>query len=287
MPRSSFQSTMNAVYEAVAQPELWSSSLEKVADHVGGSGALLAHHDMGRNKGALIVGRLREDLTDIYVRQYCVNPYSEAIGMQHIGRAVQANALTDRRFVIRTAFHADIIAPQKIADMLVLPLRPLTQRSTVGGISVMLDDRQADFTTDRLRRLQHLAPHLTRAINLAAELERARAAMVRFGSPLLGLPTAAILIDQTGRIVEVNEPGERVLADSKTLSVNPDKQLRARLPSENLRLAAAVTQALGSMASDNKGFQEAIAIASPGRFSSDLLILTTLAAGSSPVLRHQ
>ena len=283
MSHSSFQSTINAVYEAVTRPELWSSSLEKVAEHVGGSGALLAHHDLARNKGTLIVGRLREDLSDVYVQRYCINPYSQAIGAQHIGTAVQANALTDERLVRRTAFHADIVAPQKIADMLILPLRPLTRRSTVGGISVMLNKRQADFTRGRLRRLQQLAPHLTQAINLAAELDRARAATARFDTLLQGLPMAAVIVDRTGKIVDMNVSAERALSESETLRVNSDLQLRALRPGDNLRLAAALAQALGSMAGEYNGFQEAIDIVSSGSFSSDRLILTPLPPAAAPL----
>lgn len=74
MARIAIGDVIDAIYSAAAVSLSWSAALEEVAHYVGGSGAMIVHNNLEQNSGAIISGGLREDLSDLYVREYCRNP---------------------------------------------------------------------------------------------------------------------------------------------------------------------------------------------------------------------
>lgn len=83
---------------------------------VGGTGALIAYHDLEADSGFIVTERLREDLGELYVRHYGKNPYSVEILRRTPDTAHLGSAPVDRSIITRTEFHADIFAAQRLAE---------------------------------------------------------------------------------------------------------------------------------------------------------------------------
>jgi hypothetical protein len=65
MGRPSYSNAIDAIHEASARPELWSSALALVADYLGANSGMLLYLPASRDESFIIHGRLREDLNDL------------------------------------------------------------------------------------------------------------------------------------------------------------------------------------------------------------------------------
>ncbi|GJD54035.1 hypothetical protein OPKNFCMD_6815 [Methylobacterium crusticola] len=237
---------IDAIYEAAAAPELWSRTLVQVADYVGAAGGMLAFHDPSGPGSFIITGRLREDLDRLYIKQYTRNPYAVALARAPANRLILANSLVDVAEVRRTAFHADILAPQAISEMLVAVHPSLTQRGSSGGVSFALTQAQSDYRDEIATRMRRLVPHLARAIDLSLQVGRPSAKASEAASLLDALSGPMLLVDARGRIVLANRDAEALLSQVDGLSVgSPDHSvLCASLGSETRKLAGLINACL-------------------------------------------
>jgi DNA-binding CsgD family transcriptional regulator len=281
MVHASFEDTVSAIYGAAADPASWSNALEHVADYAGASGAMLAYQDLRRHEGFLLTGRLREDLGEIYLRDHIANPYTLAI--TRADRPVIANAIVDHATIRRTSLHADILAPQRIANLVIMPHAALTRRGAVGGVAITLDARQSDEADAALRRISELSPHLSRAIDLGLELARHQNDARRMGSLLHALPTAAFLLDHRGRLIEANALGEAALALGDGIRSESGFILAASTNAEKPRLRTLIHAAIAAGNGRSRLYQQAIQLQRPSRRAPYLAIATPLPRDAGPL----
>jgi DNA-binding CsgD family transcriptional regulator len=246
VPISDHEAAVNAIYAAAAAPERWSATLGMVAEHIGAMGGMLAYHATAGEPSFLVSAGLREDVDALYLQQYVRNPYSIAAARMHTGRAQVANRIVDVPAVRRSAFHADILAPTAIEDFIMLTDASLTRRGSVGGVSFPLSRRQAEQGQQAAGRLDRLAPHLSRAIDLTLQLGRHRSAEWQFGRMLDAMPTAALLLDRRGGILRTNAWADALLREGDGIRAVKSERLclSAELPSEAQLLTRRVAQAL-------------------------------------------
>src|SRR3569623_979929 len=96
------------IYAAAASPERWLDALVDVCDAISASGGLIAYHRRS-SQGFLVAGRLREDLSRLYVKQYGANPFALASQRMPRHQPYLANATVDMNLLRRTSFFADIL----------------------------------------------------------------------------------------------------------------------------------------------------------------------------------
>ncbi len=67
MPRpvSSYSAVVETIYRAGMEPEFWPRALTHLSDHVGALGGMIAYHAPALGDEFVVVGRLRQDLTDL------------------------------------------------------------------------------------------------------------------------------------------------------------------------------------------------------------------------------
>lgn len=279
MGQATFGETIDVVYRAAAEPQSWSAALEQVADHVGGSGAILVHNDFARGTGLIVNGRLRDDLGELYVREYCANPLVMAIAKHgRIGRPDLVSSLPGTDIFTKTAFHADILEPQRIVEQIALPHQAFTSTgSHSGGFAVMLTHRHTDGARVAVERMARLAPHLSRALDLSLEVARHRDEGRRADMLLDVLPTAAMLLDRTGRIIRANLSAEKIIGTDDGVGTRSGMFLAGSLPDEARRLTRAILRALSFKGeNDDAGFEQALSVNRPSGLPPLLVILTPL-----------
>lgn len=235
------------------------------------------HNDLEQCTGAIIVGRLRHDLSDVYLREYVANPVTLAVAQRgRIGRPELASRLVDERIVSRTAYHADILAPQSVVDQIALPLASLSGGAHIGGVGITLNRRQADQAHAAVERMARLASHLSRAFDLSLEVARHRHEAGRTDRLFDALPGAAMLLDGRGRIIRANLSAEEIIGADDGIGTRSGVFLTGSLLDEDRRLRLTITRALAWSDDDDDGFEQAVSVNRPSGLPPLLVILTPL-----------
>jgi DNA-binding CsgD family transcriptional regulator len=284
MSDATYDATVEAIYRAAGQMVGWKPALEQIADYVGGAGAMLSYNDLQNGGGFIETGRLREDLEQLYLSNYVRNPWNLAMAAQGPrARPFTTGSLIDRGILHRTGFYADILAPQKLSDQIVLNHPAFSHNGGIGGFGVVLTSGQIDDSAAALDRMNRLTPHLARALDLSVDLERHRQEAYRLGSLLQALPMPALLLDYRGRIFNTNPGAERMLRAQDSIRVKPGMLLAAAIPHEAPALRSAIARALAVAAGGKDGFRYALSLQRRSGLPPHLVLVTPLPAPSSRI----
>ena len=280
MPRATpdHLAAVDAIYQAAIAPERWSDTLTMLADHVGATGSFLIYQPAHWEAGFLVTGRLRDDLIGLYFEQYAKNPYSEAFARAKRNQIYRANQLVDFSAIRRSAFFADILAPQTMMEQLVLPHASLTRNGSSGGVSFALTGRQAEEAERAAARFARLAPHLTRAIDLTLQFGRHQSGTWQLEHILDQMPSAAVLIDKRGTIIRTNAMADTLLREADGIGADGADGLRlaAHSRSEARLLAQRIAEALAVVQGDDRGLDGSLRITRPSGRPPLLVLVTPL-----------
>jgi DNA-binding CsgD family transcriptional regulator len=265
---------LDLVYGAVADPNQWPEVLTRVSDHVGALGGMLIYNAPPGARSLLILGRLSEERSVIYREHYAWNPWTYAMARVPFGRAVSANSLLESRTISKTAFYADVLAPQGIVDAINISHRAMAQDGGVGGIGFNLSTRGADQAKEGIRRLQRLTAHLCRAVDATLKLGHLADGTRQLARVLQLMPNPALLLDGKGRITLANPAAESLLRTKDGLALDRDGGLRlaAALPRETAALSRALAQALAVASGTGTELGEPLRLTRPSG-AAPLLVL--------------
>jgi len=277
-PASDHAAAVNAIYRAGLAPELWSETLTLLADYVGAIGGQIAYNAPVGQPSFMVTGRLRDDLDRLYLERYALNPYSRALAKVAPGQVHAMNQLVDPTVVRRTAFHADILAPQAIEDFVVVTHASLTRNGSSGGMSFPLDVRHVEDIGQAAARLGRLVPHLSRAIDFTLQLGRRQSGLWQLEHILNAMPSAAVLLDRRGGIIRTNAAADALLSQADGISIvkSDGLYLTAHSRSEAGLLSARIVQALATSRGEDQGLNGALRIARPSGRPPLLVLVTPL-----------
>jgi DNA-binding CsgD family transcriptional regulator len=274
---------VDAIYRAAASPQLWPDTLTLLADYVGAIGGLLVYgNPADPSSGVLMTGRLRDDLSRLYLERYALNPLARAMAKAPFGQVQVTSRLADAAAIRRTAYHADILAPQAIEDQVAINHPSLTRNGAAGGVGFPLNARQTDELGAIAVRFGRLAPHLARAIDFNLQLGRQENGMWQVQHILDAMPSAAVLINRKGGIIRMNAAADALLREADGISIIKSDGLRlsAHSPAEARRLSAGIMQALAVARGDDQGFNDALRISRPSGRPALLVLITPLPPSS-------
>jgi DNA-binding CsgD family transcriptional regulator len=160
--------------------------------------------------------------------------------------AIIVNSLTEPGAILKSGFHADVLAPQGIVDSIQVSHKSMTFGGGVGGFGFMLSSRAAERADENARRLQRLTPHLGRALDATIKLGQLTDGTRQLAKVLQLVPNPALLLDSAGRITLANPSAEALLraGDGLTIDRNGGLQLAAAFPAERSALSQALAQSL-------------------------------------------
>lgn len=247
MLEPSYTDLVVAIYQAAVRPELWASALELVTDHLGVDSGMVLHLSASGDGNFIVHHRLRDDLNQLFLQHHTENPYSFAFARAPIGKALVTGELVEKAVLHRSAFHADILAPQDIDEIIAVRHADLS-RDGVGGILFNVSKARADASGHAAARLDELVPHLSRAIDLTLLTSRANAGNCQLEQLLANMPGAVILLDGHGGILQMTPAAEALLGERDGLCTGGSgpRALRAQARDNASRLAACIRQALAS-----------------------------------------
>jgi DNA-binding CsgD family transcriptional regulator len=240
------ESLLNDIYGAVADPTRWPHAVISISDHLDGIGGMLIYNAPPGGKNLIVLGRLNPDYTAVFHKHYVWNPWTTAIKDQPFNKAIVSSSLVERRIIQKTGFYADVLAPQRIEDMIVVSHRGMARDGGVGGFGFSLSARGADRAEQARRRLQQLTPHLCRALDATMQLGPLIDGSRQLMRVLQLMPSAAVLLDSRQHVVHANPAAETLLrnGDGLACSSNGGLHLSAALPDEHVALTRTLAQAL-------------------------------------------
>jgi DNA-binding CsgD family transcriptional regulator len=273
-----YEAAVDAVYRAAASPDAWPDTLALLADHVGATGGMVVYNAPAGQPSFMVSGRLRSDLDDIYLKHYTRNPITVAAARMPPGQVHVASQLVDMARVRRSAFYADILAPQGIAEQVVVPLASLTQRGGVGGIGFALSKKHTDETERTVTRLGRLVAHLSRAVDFTLQIGRHQSGLWQIEHILDAIPGAALLVDRTGSIMRANAKADTLLTEADGLCATKADglHLTAQVPWEARTLASHVNQALAVARGEEQSLNGSLQITRPSGRPPLMVLITPL-----------
>ncbi|MBX9728594.1 MAG: hypothetical protein K2X31_06780, partial [Sphingopyxis sp.] len=215
--------------------------MEAIAAYVGGSGAMMVCHDLAQGEHWQWVGGLDSDISRLYLDRYADNVFARETMRRGPG-LYTAHELADLAVHRRTAFMADIWAPQRIENLVQMAHPALTTKGTAGGFAVAMTARTIDDLPHIERRWKRIAPQL----RLAADLYLAQGGRQMTPAPaglLTLLPEAAFLVNASGCILGTNADGDTLLARGRGLRARPGGLLSATDQTDCRRLREAIARA--------------------------------------------
>jgi DNA-binding CsgD family transcriptional regulator/PAS domain-containing protein len=241
-----YESLLNQIYGAVADPALWPQALAGVSDHIDSIAGMLIYNAPPGGKNLLVFARLNPDLVEVFHKHHVWNPWTLAMKDQPFNRATILGSLVEPRMIQKTGFYADVLAPQRIEDTLNISHRGMARDGGIGGFGFSLSARGADRAEQGRQRLQRLTPHLCRALDATLRLGPLTDGSRQLARVLQSMPGAALLLDGKQRIIHANPAAEQLLraGDGLTSSTNGGLHLSAALPDESAALSRSLTQAL-------------------------------------------
>lgn len=204
---SDFETVLASLYEAAVVRETWPDALQKFADLNGSRGALLTRGDRD-HEGLLYSPSLAPTVAQFFEQGWHLNDYRTA---QCIPRADQG-FVTDRHIIA----YDDIAGSDYYSGF----ARPggVPWFATGGmvradgvpiGFSLQRSDREGPFSDSEVRRLNKVLPRLREVLALTYRINSNRERSMLSGLELVD--QAALLIDDRGRIREMNGAAEALL----------------------------------------------------------------------------
>jgi DNA-binding CsgD family transcriptional regulator len=279
MARPGYSDIITAIYRAAIHPELWAETLDLVADYLGADSGMVLHLSASRDSNFIVHGRLREDLNQLFLRHYTENPYSFAFARAPTGKALVTGALIDSEVLHRTAFHADILAPQRIAEIIAVKHSDLSQDG-VGGVLFNVSNRRAVDAEHAAKRLDQLVSHLSRAIDFTLLTSRLDGNQRQLDHLLASMPGAVVLLDRHGGILQMTAAAEALLRQRDGLHTvrGTHLTLTAQTRDDSSRLATNIKQALAVARGDGQNLEGMLQIKRPSGRRALLVQVTPLPA---------
>ena len=237
-----FLKLLDLLYDAALDPERWPAFLDALPGSFDGATGIIHVSDTAPNSQPISVSFGHDSGFAASLASYYadLNPYP-AIGFHKlpIGRVVHSADYLPVEAVEDSEFFNDWMKPQKMhPDHLALLLRNDRGLALLG-----VAPRASNYAGRRqsyAKRLQLLAPHLVRAIEMNRVMSAARRAEVSSNTVLDSLGSATFLLGASGRLLVGSAQAEALLRVGKVVELGPFKVLRAVKSDEDMELSAAI-----------------------------------------------
>ena len=205
---------IGVIYDAVIDPSLWRSAIERAAYFVGGTGAALICKDVGARHAVI-----PHDFGFQRLPVALFEPIYPAAEPHFLGDIEQPIATTDLipvEELTQTELYRQWAQPQGFVDFISAVLDRTTISSAIFG--VFRHERNGIVDHRARRQMRLIAPHIRRAVLIGRMFEFKAAEVATFVDTFDGLSTGMYLVDAEGRLIHANAAGGAILAAGDILS---------------------------------------------------------------------
>ena len=257
--------TIEAIYAAGLEAELWPQALSAVTQLVGGVGATVeiidrrsfAHLDFF-SYGIPSPGEIA------YLGEYAaLSPRIPDALSQRAGETTWDYRILDEKGIDRSPFYAEFLAPMDMRYAIAGILQ--TAEDEFGALAVQRSARQGHVDRAEIAIMQRLAPHVSQAISMTRRLNNDKAAGQALEYALDWLADGVALVRADGSIVHANNSFQALARAGDGLRVEKNCiKLASVAARARFDAAIAAVVALGHGATRSRGADFTIARPSGG-----------------------
>lgn len=270
------------IHLAGVEPQEWARVVDGIRGALHGSWACLVTPGTHPDRGGFVVSsQFSSDDLRIHATMPGKDPWMIALPrIKRYPAVVVGDMLAPRAFVRRSDFFNEFYLPRGANDMCTaLLFRGDTGAFPFTAFTVFRAPGSRPFERGEMTLLARLAPHLRQALEanrLLAERDQAQ----HLGAALLEhVPTAVLVVDRTGRVVQVNPAARRLLARADGLTLR-----RGRLTAVRDEDTSAVERLLWvTVAAADVAAGGALALPRPAAGGAMRLMAVPLPRPQSPV----
>lgn len=208
------------IYEAASAPDAWPGALQAVAEVVGAVGAAcrILNRRSGETEWVAMSSRYPARATIDYIRHFAaIDPFLPIVTAAPNGRWMRLSECIPTHVLRRDEWYCDFMVKQGVVDTTVSPLFDSGDRLFMLGIQQGVG--QKPIQPDDNAALQPLLRPLRQAAQVTIELRRARSAARAATIAAEQLAIGIVLCTPEGRILEINQPAERLIQSGESLTV--------------------------------------------------------------------
>ena len=169
-----------------------------------------------------------------------------------------------------SAYYRDWCAPLDVFHVMACDIS--TKDSNIYGLRLTRPTAKPPFSPSDRRLAERLIPHLRRTLDLHEAIHRDRKLSSLYSQAMTQMMVGVILLDENGRIQEVNAMGSGILEMNDGLRMVGD-QLEASYPTDNRKLHRLVRSVLAQQGSSKVSLIEAISVSRPsGKINFGVLV---------------
>ncbi len=236
------------IYETVAEPLAWNEVIPLMAREIDASASWLFKPGATELDEIPPYG-IGRDVRDAYARRFIGVDLLRHQGIRRwheiAGRPARERDLVSERDWLGSELYNEFAAPNGIGHVLAAALGTTIGHGPLPILSFFRPPGDRLFEVDAVRRFDHLAPHLCRAVRLREALGETVASVPAWTASLLDqLSAAIILLDGAGRIRHANNQAQAILDRRDGLRIERGSRLGALAEAAGRQLAAAIAHAV-------------------------------------------
>lgn len=240
---SNFSRLVSSIYAAAVTVDRWDTALAEIVDAFDGTG------------GALAIARASPDMPEIQVNvgtdAAAKRAYNEYYGrLDHVAAAIEQSPAglvrTGTELVLpqmNSEFHVDWIRPNNFGDGIFVRL---TDGAVCEWLAVAAPHRSEPFgTTERVRLMRHLIPHLQQAIHTQSKLSNLARRQSDLARAMELTQNGIALVGSGCRVLHLNSAAENILTSGDGLGIHSSGLISATVVHADRDLHRLVHRALG------------------------------------------
>lgn len=246
------------LHEGALVPSRWQEFLEAVARHLEGNAATLVLRSPAAGEAVLLYSwGCRPEGTQAYASRYfALDPFVQLPA----GEVVTLHEFVPPEQLERSEFYRNFLQPFDAVYNLGVDIREADRLYV--RFRVCRSAKTGDFSAADRRFCERLVPHLQAAVRMHAELDLVRAERSVYAGAMDDLTMAAIILDESGKVLHTNALAQQLLAQRDGLSL-PDRTLALWHPEDAQRFRAAFARAVDAGRSGKPGLVEVIRVQRP------------------------
>lgn len=192
-------------YEAGAEPARWPAFLERIGDAIGDRTCALIIHDLANQVGSMAFSfRVDPTYESAYAAHYAaLNPWtSRGAPQMATGRVLVSEMALPASALRKTEFYDGFLRPHDVMHSLAAVIERTDDVTSY--VAVQRSARRGEFTTDDLKLVGIVMPHLQRALALHRKLGALRLREQALVETADRLPWGVLFVDRRGHVVFAN-----------------------------------------------------------------------------------
>ncbi|AMO55519.1 LuxR family transcriptional regulator [Endozoicomonas montiporae] len=242
-----FSNLTDVLYEGIQEDVPWKSFLHSLQDQMHANSATFILRPPSSDADGIIVstGENTDDEVVAYNKQFfALDPF---VDLPH-GKVVTLDEFIPEREQGRSDYFSQYLAPMNVYHIVGTDIH--TKDGAHCSLRISRGKQAESFSLDDKEVVELLVPHLESAVKIHMRLNRVKSERNLYAGAVNQLAVGAIILDEDGKIMKVNQVAEELINDNDGLKIT-GKTLQVGTSSDTRKLREMIRNALNSHNKDH------------------------------------